>query len=428
MNSRNEPFQPESVDEQIHQFTRILSQSTNHATPEMRLVKNLQQVLINYTGSGERVWARLAERSAQQESLPGYLHLLTNEQVQTEKSPPLQAEQHQTLQSQRAKPPSKSQRIFALVAVLLIAALLIGSTFWIFALRPGGNTMVSNKHSISQVSMKTATPIIAMISPQDCPILSQGARALWNHLCTTGQFVAINQSRTLAKGYTETIKGAYADRNQLLIWYDFGPIDAKYLPIPFNTLTTLQGTTLGEWGSSTASREKNRHYAWIEGYDTSNLPASLQTLTVKVTSSVSLVLDGVSGTYPPDKTSFAFFTVPLRSAQMVALHQTIIANGIALTLDHVVISASGIHFVFSVPPMPFRAYSGGFHCTLQVGSEHVLQANTYHSIDMHGANASPTGFEFTFDSDETTQHGAWTLTVTSSGENLPWVFHFTVPS
>jgi hypothetical protein len=430
MNSRNEHFQPESVQEQINQFTQIAPGSAGHATPDARMVKDLRQVYTDYTRSGERVWERLAVHATQQDELPNDVRLLTHERFPPARSLPRQTDQLNTLQSQQVKPPRKPRHIFTLVAALLVAALLVGSTFWIFAVvsQLGGKATVSSKHPAAQTNRKTATPSRAMISPRDCPVSSFNSSSAWYQLCQTGQFVLINQSRTLAKGYSETIKGAYADRNQLVIWYDFSPIDAKDSPMPFNTLTTQQGTALFEWGGSTGIREKNQHFAWIEGYDTSNLPASLQTLTVKVDSSVSLIPDGISGTFPPDKTSFAFFAVPLHSAQTVTLRQTITANGLALTLDHVVIGMTGIHLVLSVPPLPFRAYSSGFDCALQAGSKHFSQADTYRSIDQHKAAAPPTGFEFTFDSNVTAQHGAWTLTVTSSGERLPWVFHFTVPS
>jgi hypothetical protein len=71
MDKHEEQFQPESVEEQIKQYTQSTQQYAGSETPDERMIQDLQYVYTNYTQSGNRVWTRLTEHLAQQNNLHG---------------------------------------------------------------------------------------------------------------------------------------------------------------------------------------------------------------------------------------------------------------------------------------------------------------------------------------------------------------------
>ena len=436
MTNRDESFQPESIDEYLQQLKQAASYSDGSTIPDARLVQDLRSIHTDYTQSGQRVWNRLAERLAEPNESANHLKLLTNEIAQTERSSYMQTEQSEigpmpAIQPNR--PPRKVRRLFTLVAALLVAALLIGSIF----------VIITNMHPYSGVAAAptpTPTPRPTLTATarnsfpaSDCPSQTNPNvspnPATWYQLCKAGKFTLVNQSSHMTHPYSfnETIEAAYADRNMLFLFYNFSPIKATDVPKAINTLITKQGTQLKQLGGSEGFFSKNQQFTWIVGYDTSNLPSNLQTLTVKVSSNVSIQSTGPYVAIPSNKIGVASFSVPLYSARVLAPNQTVTANGAAITLAKAIIGASGVHLIFSASHIPDLAVGSSFTGTLQAGKLNASN-DTYALNTKKGSTlVVPTGFELTFDSDLTSEHGAWTLTVKATGESQPWIFHFAVP-
>lgn len=152
MNSSDEQFQAECVEEQISQLGQMTPQPAGDMSSNARLITDLRQISTDYTQAGARVWSRLAERLAQQNAAP-HSDTLTSEKNPLERSfPPMQTDQRILQATSRRKP----QRVFALVASLVAAAVLVGLMAAILTLRTNhqGTTVTTPKTA-------TATPTVA---------------------------------------------------------------------------------------------------------------------------------------------------------------------------------------------------------------------------------------------------------------------------
>ena len=144
MSSRDEQeqaFQADTLDEQLARLTRNTSSSA-----DARLVRDLRAISHEYTRSGEHVWQRLAERLAQQETTPTVPRpVIPNSTRHIERSIYMQTQtpESNTLPSRQDRPPSRSGRVFALVAAVLVTVALVGSLAAVFQLarqKPSGQT------------------------------------------------------------------------------------------------------------------------------------------------------------------------------------------------------------------------------------------------------------------------------------------------
>lgn len=314
--------------------------------------------------------------------------------------------------------------VSSLVAVLLVGFLVTILTLW---------------HNSQSTPTMTSTPP-ATVSPvptftpfpaQDCPKTKEFSNMPWYQLCMAGKFVLINQARSLSHGYTETIQAGYADRNMLILISDVSPIKATESALDFKEIT-VQGSTLPEM-DRIGGLDYQQHAISIIGYDTSQLPASLQNLTIKVHVRASVSPVGASGSFPTYSADFTSFRVPLHNAQILMPNQTVTRQGVAVTLSKVVIGASGTHIVLTGVDMPFTFYNNGFIGTLKIGTQTILNGNYRLTNE---ASTLPTGFDFTFEKDLTGMHGLWTLTVKQSDAQMilppsgaqPLVFRFSVPA
>jgi WD40 repeat protein len=132
MTKHDEPFQPEKIEEQIdHLLAQVVSHAADTVEPEGLLIHDLHLIHADNTPSGERVWARLAERLEGHHAASPRLHVLTYQPSSKErKSKSMHTPELNTIQSQPVTLPRKSRRVFALVAAVLIATLLVGSALW----------------------------------------------------------------------------------------------------------------------------------------------------------------------------------------------------------------------------------------------------------------------------------------------------------
>jgi hypothetical protein len=427
MTSRDEQFRPGSVEEQLTQLTSITPQSAERETPDARLVQDLRIIHADYTQSGERVWARLAEHLAEQNGVPNSLRLITNERLQTERSKHMQVEQFATQPISRVKPPRKPRRIFTLVASLLVAAVLVGSAAWAFAATHSSQQNPATAgHGKTQPGSPNSPSKTVPVG--DCPRLSDPG---WNVTCGEGLVQAINQSQKLSNGATLTLKGVYADHARIVIWYDVTPASS---PTSIDDLTTQQGTTLPtqrDTRSETGGNYPSGHYQWIDEFDASSLPVSAQTVNLNLASDLIFADKSSVGQVTMVKASFSF-NVMLGSIQLISPKQTVTANGIAITLSSVTISHVVTTFVLSAPNLPYQVSHGGFSCMLQPGRGEYSSkdgGSIYYRARTAGeAGSIIIGFQFTahFNLTDQQDNSNWTFTVTSPNEEQPWVFHFTV--
>ena len=160
MTDRDGQFWPESLAEQLDQLAQAASHPTGPTTPDARLVEDLRTVYTEYTRAGERVWARLAERDETSDNV----RLIASERLQTERFEHMQLERGQfaTQPAPQSKSPRRSGGFFTLVAAVLVAAVLVGSAFFVLTCihQSGGETIVAS-------ATPTAAPTPALNFP--CP-------------------------------------------------------------------------------------------------------------------------------------------------------------------------------------------------------------------------------------------------------------------
>ena len=429
MNDRESRFTPEAIEQQT---ARRSAELVSEESPLVQQIYTLSQSYAHKNEQSlERIWERLQQSQEQRALLLDkqmFLERRTmnkNDTVQRTDMPPT-SERGTLLSIPTSRPPRKFRRRFTLAVALLAAALLIGAILSIVphTYQPGGVATAGS----TPTPRPTPAPALIPGTPfpeQDCPSpydasVPSTSGATWYQLCQAGMFVTVNQSRSLARHSTESILAAYADQNAFVLISDLSPLKAKDVVNVQNTPITEMGTLEAFGGSY--SFNTNQHRYMVSTYDTSNLPASLRTLTVTIHSRVGLPGEGTS----LEAAAFASFSIPLHSANILTPNQTITANQTSITLSKVVIGASGIHIVFAASHLPDVALSHGFQGMLQSGKISA-SSGSYGLLTTKGSMVA-TGFTLTFDSNLSASHGAWTLRVIAPGEPQPWIFHFTVPA
>jgi hypothetical protein len=431
MNDRESRFTPEAIEEQT------VRKSAELVSEESLLVQQIYTLSQSYAHKNEqsleRIWERLQQSQEQRALLLDkqmFLERRTmnkNDTVQRTDMPPT-SERGTRLSLPTSRPPRKFKRRLTLAVAVLAAALLIGAILSIVphTYQPGGVATAGS----TPTPRPTPAPTLIPGTPfpeQDCPSpydasVPSTRWATWYQLCKAGMFVTVNQSRSLAKHSTESILAAYADQNAFVLISDLSPLKAADVVNVQNTSITEMGTLEAFGGSYGFNTDQHRYM--VSAYDTSNLPASLRTLTVTIHSRVGL--PGDEGGASLEAAAFASFSMPLHSAKTLTPNQTITANQTSITLSKVVIGASGIHIVFAASHLPDVALSHGFQGILQSGKISVSH-ESYGLLTTKGSMVA-TGFTLVFDSNQSASHDAWTLRVTSADEPQPWIFHFTVPA
>jgi hypothetical protein len=212
MTDRDEQFRPESLVEHLDQLAQAAPHSPGPPLPDARLVEDLRTVYTEYTQAGERVWARLAERLAERDQPPNNVRRIASERLQTENVAQMQVEQGQfaprsTLQS---KSPRRSGRMFTLVAAVLVAAVLVGSAFFVLTGRHQ-----TGRETIVAPATPTVTPMPALHFP--CP--QQVSAPAFSALCQEHQIQVIQQSFKLHSKQTLTLVAGYADSTSVTLWF-----------------------------------------------------------------------------------------------------------------------------------------------------------------------------------------------------------------
>ena len=208
MTDREEPFRPESREEHLDQLVQAASHSSGPLVPEARLVEDLRTVFTEYTQAGERVWTRLSER----DYTPTAQRRMASENGQTASIEPMPIAHGQFVT--RSVPQSTSPRrwgsFFTLVAAVLMAAVLVGSAFFVLSGR-----QQSGRKTIVASATPTATPMPALRFP--CPL--QASAFDFSVLCQEHHIQVIQQSIKLKGKQTLTLVAGYADRTGVTLWF-----------------------------------------------------------------------------------------------------------------------------------------------------------------------------------------------------------------
>jgi hypothetical protein len=286
MTDRDEQFWPESLEEQLDQLARAASHSTGPIMPEARLEENLRTVYTEYTRAGERVWARLAEHLAERNQTPKNARRMASERVRTEGFEHVQVEQGQfpAQSTPQPKSPRRSGSFFTLVAAVLVAAVLVGSAFFVLTSmhQPGRETIVA-----SATPTATPTPALNFPCPQTAHDPQTAYAADFNVLCQEHKIQAIQQSFKLKGKQTLTLVAGYADSNSVTLWFH---VD-KNLPVTLDgeASSPQQGSrpgqfSLGAGGCSFGG--PNGPLDCLEFFALQHVPAGLRFLDLEIQESV----------------------------------------------------------------------------------------------------------------------------------------------
>ena len=150
----NDDFSPETVEEQIERFVQVQPRQHPNAilTQELKVMCEEDQAMV------ERVWMCYAARLGIRPALDGQ-----SAPSPSPSSPP-KTGAFSTVPAQRqARPAHRSRRIFALMAAVLVAAVLVGSTLWVVRTlhQPGGvATHLTATPRLTQTHASTPTPTV----------------------------------------------------------------------------------------------------------------------------------------------------------------------------------------------------------------------------------------------------------------------------
>jgi hypothetical protein len=278
MTDRDEPFWPESRVEHLDQLAQDASQHPRPIMPDARLVEDLRAVYTEYSRAGERVWARLAEHLAEQDQAPTAQRRIASESGHTARVEPMPVEHGQfaARPAPQSKPPRRSGRMFTLVAAVLVATVLVGSSY--FALTsehpPGAAPIVAS-------ATPKATPMPALHFP--CP----SAPAAFSALCQEHAIQVIEQSYQLHGKQTLTLVAGYADRTGVTLWFhvDKNPNVTLDGSVDSPQLTNGPGTfSIGAGGCSFGG--SNGPLDCLEFFALRNVSPGLRVLDLQIQESV----------------------------------------------------------------------------------------------------------------------------------------------
>jgi hypothetical protein len=313
-------------------------------------------------------------------------------------------QQRKSTSAQRKRWP----RFLGLAAAVLVSAVLISSMALVFtALK--GNTPNTGTGSYAPTSTVKASPTTATSSvPPECrDVQDQGEETL----CAQHKETILNITKNFS-GHEVTFVRAYANSSRLLLIYTTK--DSPHADvISFMSVTIQQGITLSG-GSSVAYQNPETHqWYYVVDFETRGVPAGTTTLHIEG------IVDAFSGT-----STLLGFTIPFNTAQKnVAVYQTRTSHGIALTLDHLVLTESTATAYFKSSS---SAQYSLFVRSISINGQQLAAVNAGSSGYWEG----PGTFIVTFHQSLLNQPGTWMIPVqqlTPGGMSaIHWIFSFTV--
>jgi hypothetical protein len=286
MTDRDEPFWSESLQEQLDQLARAASHSTGPGMPQARLEEDLRTVYTEYTRAGERVWARLTEHLAEQDQTPRHARRIASERVRTESFEQVQVEQGQFAVQSATQPTllRRSGSFFTLVAAVLVAAVLVGSAFFVFTSLhlPGGGTI-----GASATPTATPTPALTLPCPQQGPAPLTASVADFDALCQEHKIQVIQQRFTLNGKQMLTLVAGYADSNSVTLWFHVDKNPSVTLDGSASSPQQVNGPgnfSLGAGGCSFG--DPSGPLDCLESFALQHVPAGLRLLDLEIQESI----------------------------------------------------------------------------------------------------------------------------------------------
>lgn len=412
MNGRDEqqPSQPE--EEQLAQ----LAQRVPPPSSEDRMLRDLREVYTTYTQEGEHVWARLAERLAERGRETGQEPFF--EQSSDKKLRLMQSSRLYSMQATPSQPAPKPRRIVTMVASFLAAAILVGTLVLAFAF---AHTFTHSTTAAKPTVVPTQT-----VTARDCPPVHD---ATWNRVCRDGLVQVINRTQRLANGQVLTVKGAYADNSQIVLWYDVAPVKDGSIFFAEDALATNQGISLPlllTSGTSLGVLTADQHYQWTASFNANNLPAGLQVLGLQVKENIGFMVSGPSGKEKHmDEADLAFTVWMLRTLELRSGPVNVTAKDIALSLNRVTVSHVGTTIDLLLPSDAIVT-TDKLVCVLLINNKKLSMTENNVSFVVGKAGVGQSSIAINFNYDLTAQPGAWTFTLSLHGQTQSWEFHFTV--
>jgi hypothetical protein len=400
MTDHDDKFIPEQVDEQIDQFT----QNTQH--PMNSFIQNMHIVSQDHDDALDRVENNLLDYILQaQKPTPIVLHN-THERIQFMSQVP---------NFDRPKARSRFITPFTLVACVILAILITGSTLVIFQ-SAHSRQVHNNNTTLASHKNPTATP---NAPPLPSGLCSADSIESWYTICTSRQYTMINQTQTVDH-QAVTIYAGYADSNNIILAYSW-PLTTPQnnVPLPTLSLSAQKGVTFGGGsGSGEASDDMNCD---ITSFGLLKVPQN--TTSLNITANNGLF----------------HFSLPFHPGRTININKTQVSNGQFVTLESVSISPTmtrifmkGSNFRTGMPPTPdadpslppYQLTAGNWSDT---GGGRGFNSNaTRANNDPQGP---PTGLELDYSSSLVNQKGEWTLTLRNDivpGATNNITFHFTV--
>jgi len=231
-----------------------------------------------------------------------------------------------------------------------------------------------------------------------------------------------------------TIQTVYADNNRVILTYtvtssvsgNAQPVGQKFIMANF-ILTMQNGITLSQMGDAGSFNSKLGYYDYVASFDTAQVPANTNTLNLHLQATL------YSGMGRHQLGGFSSgFSVPLHAGRVMTWNQTVTVDGIAITLQRVVVSPSQTRLYVMSPKLQLGDPQHDPY-TLAVGNwnNNTDGFDSESLITQEGNVGSFTGVRLIANTPLFNQHSEWTFKITSGaviGGSGTWIFHFTVPN
>ncbi len=310
------------------------------------------------------------------------------------------------------------QRLAMVVAVIIVAA-VVGGLLLVFSLAGRHGTRTAGQAVVKATLTSLAT------SQSYCDKTNMS----WYAICSTHQDKVLNITKTI-NGGTFIINAVYADSNQVLLsctqLYSANNAPARSHHSPMNvTLITQQGIQLPETSQASMFDAKAMFENDIFFFDASAVSPRTRTLNLHLQTPLQI------GTATGSNLT-ASFSAPFHPGRIANLNQTVTVNGIAITLQKVVVTATETR-LYVLSKRLQMGYTQTSPYSLTVGNVYVSRFNEAEPILSPGKSSPVSGIILSEDTSLMDVQGQWTLKITSGAMsggsgNGTWIFHFTVPA
>ena len=414
----DEPFSPDTVDQQIDELLLVAPQHEGTVRNEAQLVQDVKAVAHEYAALRDRVWGRLQTRSEEANALAQ-----VRGSGKTSKKPAVSIERERVpfMTQDHRYPKRTGIHRLAVLAAACIMALIVGSLIFVLSVAHRPNTQTGGGSPATPTTVATQ-PGVSGGQPF-CDKRDLG----WYAICSNHEEQVVNIKKTIGNNVF-TIQTVYADMNRVLLTYtDTSPVTGSHLPNTASfTLSAQHGITLAQIGDAGNFNEKTGFSDGVASFDIAQVPANTEALNLHM--QVTLYsgmshhqLGGFSGG----------FSATLHAGRVTTWNQTVTVNGIAITLQRVVVSPSQTRLYVLSPRLRLTGDPQHSPYTLAVGNwNNYVRGFDDEGLITQGNGGSIIGARLIVNASLFDQYGEWTFKITSGaviGGSGTWVFHFVVP-